>query len=121
SGSAVALRVTVSHFEKTNYRKSHFSPRAQMFLESGADDRAAPIDQRDDDIRVQTDHSSKNLRGSGLDGGSSGGPSTNNSSPPRASISAQKASESNFFGFLTGSKITLSPILLTRASLPGRR
>src|SRR6266404_6140369 len=82
--------------------------------------RTAPVHDPNDDVGVEADHSSKKTRGSGSAGGSSGIPSGRKSLAPSASSSAQNLSRS-IGCFFSGSRITLSPTLLTRTSVPSKR
>src|SRR6266403_2012817 len=91
-----------------------------MFCQAEAHSGDAPVDHVDRDVRIEADHSSKKTRGSGSSGGSSGMPSGRKSRAPSSSRRANHASTSNGC-FFSGSRITLSPTLLTRTSVPSKR
>src|SRR5882724_1782238 len=91
-----------------------------MFRQAEAHSGDAPVDHVDRDVGIEADHSSKKTRGSGSSGGSSGMPSGRKSRAPSSSRRANHASTSNGC-FFSGSRITLSPTLLTRTSVPSKR
>src|SRR6266403_4247265 len=91
-----------------------------MFCQAEAHSGDAPVDHVDRDVGIEADHSSKKTRGSGSSGGSSGMPSGRKSRAPSSSRRANHASTSNGC-FFSGSRITLSPTLLTRTSVPSKR
>src|SRR6476660_533970 len=112
--------MAIAQLKKGDDGKSDLRSQPQLFCQTKPHRRNAPVDDVDRNIGVETDHSSKNTRGSGSAGGSSGMPSGRKSRPPSSSSRANHASTSNG-GFFSGSRMTLSPILLTRTSVPSKR
>src|SRR5882724_4944126 len=119
-GAPVTARVAVAQFEQGDGGKTNVRSQPQLFRETEPHRGNTPVDDINRNVGVEADHSSKKTRGSGSSGGSSGKPSGRKSRPPSSSRRANHASASNG-GFFNGSRMTLSPTLLTRTSVPSKR
>src|SRR5258708_2383025 len=80
--TTIALGVAVSQLEQGDHGENNLDACTQQLVKPRTHGWDATVDDVDDDIRVEADHSLKNLRGSGFASGSSGGPSGKKSAPP---------------------------------------
>src|SRR6266567_76523 len=119
-GPPVAARMAITQFKQRDGGQTNVRSQPQLFRQTEPYRGNAPVDDVNRDVGVEADHSSKKTRGSGSTGGSSGRPSGRKSRPPSSSRRANHASASNGC-FVRDSRITLSPTLLTRTSVPSKR
>src|SRR5712691_9913180 len=119
-GPPVAARVAITQFKQRDGGQTDLRSEPQLFRQTMPYRGNAAVDDVNRDVGIEADHSSKKTRGSGSTGGSSGIPSGRKSRPPSSSRRANHASASNGC-FVSGSRITLSPTLLTRTSVPSKR
>src|ERR1700722_5191319 len=119
-GLPVAAGVAVAQFKQRDHRETDLRPQPQLLRQAEPNRGDAAVDDVNRDVGVETDHLSKKTRGSGSAGASSGMPSGRKSRPPSSSRRANHASASKGC-FFSGSRITLSPTLLTRTSVPSKR
>src|SRR5690242_13748808 len=70
-----AFGEAITHFEQGDHRQGDRHPRTHLLAKAMAKRRTAPVHDRDDDVGVEADHSSKKTRRSASSGGSCGMPS----------------------------------------------